>query len=188
MWRKNRQDIANSTCLGTDINRNWPYRWSPAPNVNGFTDACSEMYPGATEGDAPEMLALTTSLHDIKRSQGLKLFIDWHSYYQVVMTPYGDCDLLADDNDEMQSIASGVAEAMASLYGTYYTSGTICGIMYPASGTSIDYVKDIVGGDYVFGVELRDRGVYGFLLPPDQILPTALEAFEGVRCLFRNMK
>jgi carboxypeptidase A4 len=27
MWRKNRQTVTTSSCLGTDINRNWPNHW-----------------------------------------------------------------------------------------------------------------------------------------------------------------
>lgn len=188
MWRKNRQPNAHSTCLGTDINRNWPYKWGPAPNINDSTHPCEEIYPGATEGDTSEITSLTTALHQIEGQQGVKLFIDWHSYSQLFMTPYGDCKNLAEDNDEMRSIASGAAEAMSSLYGTSYISGTICEVLYPVRGSSIDYVQDNVGGDYAFGVELRDRGEYGFVLPPDQILPTSREAFEGVKYLLRNMK
>lgn len=187
LWRKNRQSTTLITCTGRDINRNWPYKWDTPDGSS--TDPCNEVFRGETEGDAPETQVLATALHEIQRQQGLKLYIDWHSYSQVFMTPYGyNCTYLAEDNDEMQSIASGSAEAMASLYGTNYISGTICQVLYEASGSSIDYVTDIVGGDYAFSVELRDRGDYGFVLPPEQILPTCREAFEGVKYLLRNMK
>jgi murein tripeptide amidase MpaA len=153
------------------------------------TDPCDDLFRGETEGDAPETQVLTTALHEIERQQGLKLYIDWHSYSQVLMTPYGyNCSYVAEDNDEMQLVARGAAEAMTSVYGTHYTSGTICQVMYEASGNSIDFVTDIVGGDYAFGVELRDLGDYGFVLPPEQILPTCREAFEGVKYLLRNLK
>ena len=35
----------------------------------------------------------------------------------------------------------------------------------------------------IFSIELRDTGLYGFILPPDQIIPTAEEswAFHKVR-------
>jgi len=32
-------------------------------------------------------------------------------------------------------------------------------------------------------VELRDQGEYGFLLPPEQIIPSGLETFEAVKAL-----
>ncbi|ROV88540.1 hypothetical protein VMCG_10366 [Cytospora schulzeri] len=186
-WRKNRQPNANSTCIGRDINRNWPYNWN-TPNGSS-TDPCDRAFRGATAGDAPETQALVKALHEIHRQQGLKLYIDWHSFSQVFMTPYGyNCSYLAENNDEMQLIASGAAKAMTSLYGTPYRSGSICQVMYQASGNGIDYVTDIVGGDYSFAVELRDSGYYGFVLPPEQIIPTSREAFEGVKYLLRNMR
>jgi len=36
------------------------------------------------------------------------------------------------------------------------------------------------GIKYSYGVELRDKGDYGFLLPPDQIIPTGEEIFAGL--------
>jgi hypothetical protein len=30
---------------------------------------------------------------------------------------------------------------------------------------------------------LRDQGEYGFLLPPEQIIPSGLETFEAVKAL-----
>ena len=44
LWRKNRQTTSGSSCLGHDINRNWPYMW----NVPGgaSTDPCAEDFKG----------------------------------------------------------------------------------------------------------------------------------------------
>lgn len=187
MWRKNRQSTTLATCPGRDINRNWPYKWDTPDGSS--TDPCDVLFRGETEGDTSETQVLTTALHKVERQQGLKLYIDWHSYSQVLMTPYGyNCSYVAEGNDEMRLIARGAVEAMTSVYGTNYISGTICQVLYEASGNSIDYVTDIVGGDYAFGVELRDLGDYGFVLPPEQILPTCREAFEGVKYLLRNLK
>jgi len=36
-------------------------------------------------------------------------------------------------------------------------------------------------------VELRDGGKHGFLLPADQILPTGVETWEGVKALVRQI-
>ena len=34
MWRKNRQPNSESVCVGTDLNRNYPYKWGgKAPNT-----------------------------------------------------------------------------------------------------------------------------------------------------------
>lgn len=56
------------------------------------------------------------------------------------------------------------------------------------SGTTKDYVYGVLRVRYTFAIELRDKGKYGFLLPPNQIVPTATEFFEGLKALVREMK
>jgi len=41
---------------------------------------------------------------------------------------------------------------------------------------------------YVYTVELRDRGQHGFLLPPDQILETGVETWEGVKAMMQVVR
>lgn len=83
MWRKNRQRTPGSRCLGHDINRNWPYKWSDS---GSSTNPCAEDFRGASAGDAPETQALVGFLKQVKGSQGLKLYMDYHSYSQLFMT------------------------------------------------------------------------------------------------------
>ena len=56
------------------------------------------------------------------------------------------------------------------------------------SGSSSDYTYGVLGIKYSFGVELRDTGEHGFLLPPEQIIPTAEENVEFIRHIFLNLK
>ena len=83
MWRKNRQTTAGSSCLGHDINRNWPYKWE---GPGSSTNPCAQDSRGASAGDAPETKALSDFLKQVKSAQGLKLYIDYHSYSQLFMT------------------------------------------------------------------------------------------------------
>lgn len=57
-----------------------------------------------------------------------------------------------------------------------------------ASGGSEDWTYGQLGVKYSFSVELRDRGRYGFLLPPYQITPTGEETFEGLKALVKAMQ
>jgi len=84
MWRKNRQTISGSTCIGHDINRNWPYQWSVSGGAS--TNPCAADFKGKAQGDTPETAALGAWLKATKASQGIKLFIDWHAYSQLFMT------------------------------------------------------------------------------------------------------
>lgn len=52
-----------------------------------------------------------------------------------------------------------------------------------ASGSSADWALDSANIIYSYGVELRDQGQYGFLLPPDQIIPSGKETFEAIKAL-----
>ncbi|PNY29308.1 Metallocarboxypeptidase A-like protein [Tolypocladium capitatum] len=185
MWRKNRQDTGGS-CLGHDINRNWPYKWD---GPGSSTNPCDEDYRGESAGDSPETKALASFLQHVKSTQGLKLYMDWHSYSQLFMTPYGyTCDSVPDNNDDYQRLAGGAVDAIAAVHGTNFQSGPICTTIYQAAGSSIDYVNDVVQGDYGFAVELRDTRKFGFVLPADQIVPSGEEAFAGVMYLLQNMQ
>lgn len=56
----------------------------------------------------------------------------------------------------------------------------------PASGSSLDWVKGNFNTSLVYVYELRDRGRYGFLLPPDQIIPTGEETLDSLVALFEE--
>lgn len=83
MWRKNRQSTSGSNCIGHDINRNWDYRWSGAGASN---NPCAQDFRGSSAADAPETKALAGFLQTVKKNQGVKLYIDWHSYSQLFMS------------------------------------------------------------------------------------------------------
>ena len=57
-----------------------------------------------------------------------------------------------------------------------------------AAGGVEDWTYGELGVKYSFSVELRDKGRHGFLLPPDQIIPTGEETFEGLKALVKKMK
>ncbi|KAJ9136841.1 Zinc carboxypeptidase [Pleurostoma richardsiae] len=187
MWRKNRQSTSGSSCLGHDINRNWPYMWSVSGGAS--TSPCAEDFKGSSQGDAPETQALSSYLQKIKDAQGLKLYIDYHSYSQLFMTPYGySCTVVSAKNTELQALAKGAVAAIKAVHGVSFDYGPICTTIYKATGSSVDYVSDVVKTDYTFTSELRDTGNYGFVLPASQILPSGEEAYAGVRYLLLNMK
>ncbi len=52
-----------------------------------------------------------------------------------------------------------------------------------AAGTSMDWVKGILGTRFAYTYEFRDLGKYGFILPPDQIIPNAEEVFDSLKVL-----
>lgn len=51
------------------------------------------------------------------------------------------------------------------------------------SGSSRDWLKGVHNLDISYTIEFRDKGAYGFILPPDQIMPNALEMFDGIKAM-----
>ncbi|MCJ1426938.1 hypothetical protein MMC29_004841 [Sticta canariensis] len=187
LWRKNRQTVSNSSCIGRDINRNWPYEWDVPGGAS--TNPCESTFRGISPGDSTEIPVLVSYLYRLAVDKGVKLYIDYHSYSQLFMTPYGySCTAIAVNNDKLQSLASGVAKAITAVYGTVFKTGPICTTIYQASGSSVDYVFDVTKAEYAFTTELRDTGMNGFVLPPDQIRPSSVEAFAGLRYLLLNIR
>ncbi|RYP03201.1 hypothetical protein DL764_005305 [Monosporascus ibericus] len=184
LWRKNRQTRSGISAVGTDVNRNWPYQWS---GPGSSTSPSSETYRGQSSGDAPENLGLRTHLDNVARSQGLKLYIDWHSYSQLILLPYGySCSARAENINQQMTLARGVASAIARPYGTRFEYGPTCSTIYQTNGGSNDYAQDVSGAEFAWAFELRDTGRNGFVLPPEQIIPSGFEAWEGIKNLLNN--
>ncbi|KAG8860755.1 hypothetical protein FRB91_001019 [Serendipita sp. 411] len=187
MWRKNRQSPpSGSSCYGRDINRNWDIHWSDTGGAS--TNPCDETYKGTAPFDASETRTLAAFQNAKKNStQGVAMYIDWHSYSQMFFTPYGfDCSL--SPPTELLSLAKGFTTSLKAVYGTQYTYGSSCQIIYKTTGSSDDYSYVVTGVKYTFAAELRDTGTYGFVLPANQIYPTGIETWAGVRYLLTNMK
>ncbi|KAF2141314.1 uncharacterized protein K452DRAFT_298704 [Aplosporella prunicola CBS 121167] len=191
LWRKNRQPNGSSgrgsSCAGTDINRNWDAGWATPGGAS--TDPCAEDYRGSAPGSAPETVALSAQLASVAKAQGVKLYVDWHSYSQLWMWPYGyTCSKLAANNAALESLATRAVAAIKATSGKTFTAGPICETIYAASGSSVDYVNDVVQADYVYTAELRDTGTYGFVLPADQIRPAAEEVWAALGVVLAGME
>jgi carboxypeptidase A4 len=187
LWRKSRQPRDGESCIGTDINRNWPAHW----DVPGGSspDACDETYRGEAPGDTPENTALNSHISSIGASQGIKWYVDWHSFSQLLLLPYGySCSAVADNIDRQLELAGGVASAIEGVHGTSFVYGPTCETIYQTAGGSLDWVYDEAGAELSWSYELRPSGggADGFVLPPEQILPSGEENWAGVQWLFAN--
>ena len=88
-WRKNRQPNSGSSYVGTDLNRNYGYRWGCCGGSSGSTS--SETYRGPSAFSAPE----TQRIRDFVNSrvvggvQQIKAALDFHTYSELVLWPFG---------------------------------------------------------------------------------------------------
>lgn len=187
LWRKNRQKRTGESCVGTDINRNWPNHW----DVPGGSspDPCDETYRGEAEGDAPENQALTNHTLSLSEGPGIKFYMDWHSFSQLILLPYGySCSAYPDNIDKQLELAGGVADAIQGVNGLRFVYGPTCETIYQAAGGSNDWAYDVAGADLAWAIELRPSsgGSNGFVLDPSHIVPSGEENWAGMQALFTS--
>ncbi|TDZ61202.1 Metallocarboxypeptidase A [Colletotrichum trifolii] len=184
LWRKNRQTLAGSTCVGRDPNRNWPHKWELPGGAS--TNPCSETYKGAAAADTPEIRGLKAQVDSLSAGRGIRFYIDFHSYGQYILWPFGyDCSYVAPDDAALQTMAQTGATGIRGVSGTSYTIGNACRALYATTGDSTDYVHGVAKSTYTYTLELRDRGTYGFSLPASQIQATVRETWAGVFAMLK---
>ncbi|XP_052815318.1 carboxypeptidase B-like [Mya arenaria] len=172
LWRKTRSK--HGLCYGVDPNRNWDIEWSKS---GASKDPCSDTYCGPKAFSEVEVKGVSDFLRNIS---GLKGFIDFHSYSQLWMSPWGYTKKLPKDFKQQDEGSAAAVDALQKVFGTKYEHGTIANIIYTASGSSADWTYGKIGVKYSYGVELRDTGKYGFLLPADQIIPSGQETLQAL--------
>ncbi|CAL1274667.1 unnamed protein product [Larinioides sclopetarius] len=117
----------------------------------------------------------------------LILFLDFHSYSQRWLTPYGYSSKLPPNYHEQKRLAEVATRALELVNGTKYSVGSTGNIMYTVTGGARDWVYDVICAKYSYVVELRDKGDFGFILSRRFILPTAMETWEGVKAMGFDM-
>ena len=176
MWRKNRRSNGDGS-YGVDLNRNWDYAW-------GLDDSGSSPYPSSDtyRGSAPFSEPETQALRDFFITHpDIVAYMDYHSYGQHVMWPWGfQCTTPEEpDGTIFSTLGTTMASMITAVHGKSYDAFPICIGLYSVNGGSVDWAYGDQGV-YALTVELRDTGSYGFVLPPEQILPTCQENFPAL--------
>jgi len=134
-WRKNRQPNAGATAVGTDLNRNWGFRWGCCGGSSGT--ASSDTFRGAFPFSAPE----TDLVRDFVDSrvvggvQQIRTAIDFHTYSELVLWPFGytTANLQPGMTADEYNTFAALGQSMATTNGytpeqssdLYITDGTI---------------------------------------------------------------
>jgi len=175
MWRKTRSPNTGSRCWGTDANRNWDWHWDGS---GSSTNPCADDYRGSAPFSEVETKTVSSFLTTIPNLVG---YINFHSYSQLWMYPWGYTYLPTSDKTTLDECAKASVQALENVYGTKYEYGQISTTIYIASGNTVDWTYGELNAKYSMAVELRDTGRYGFLLPEDQIVPSGIETFAGFK-------
>ncbi len=88
-WRKNRQPNAGTTAVGTDLNRNYDYRWGCCGGSSGKPSSIT--YRGPAPWSAPEVRALRDFVNSrvVDGVQQIRTHVTLHTNGQLILYPYG---------------------------------------------------------------------------------------------------
>ena len=148
-WRKNTNENycgATSDLRGADLNRNFPFHWGDAG-----TNPCDYNYQGPAALSEPESQALKAyelalfpdqrgpNDNDPAPDDTTGIFIDLHSYGELVLWPYGfDFTSTAPNHTQLQTLGRKLA------YFNDY-SPKQASALYPATGASDDDAYGTLG-------------------------------------------
>ncbi|CAM5563499.1 carboxypeptidase T [Streptomyces avidinii] len=193
-WRKNRQPNTGSSYVGTDLNRNWDYKWGCCGGSSGSKS--SETYRGAAAASAPEVKVVADFVRTriVGGKQQIKAAIDFHTYSELVLWPFGWTyndtapGLTADDLAVYKKI--GTSMAASNGYTPEQSSD-----LYITDGTIDDWLwgnQKIFA--YTFEMYPTDSGSSGFY-PPDEVIDretarnkdAVLQLLENADCMYRSI-
>ncbi|CAI5439162.1 unnamed protein product [Caenorhabditis angaria] len=172
LWRKNRSpEVCRASlwggekcCQGVDLNRNFRFHWSER---GSSYEPCGSQFLSSPE------------LRD-----RVDAFITLHSYAQLWIYPYSHEEQnYPEDIGELRKTARKAINRLSQVYGTSYRMGTGADTLSPAAGGSDDWAKSALNVKYVYLIELRPQMELsnGFILHKKELIPTAVETFEGFR-------
>ncbi|MFI0807690.1 M14 family metallopeptidase [Streptomyces echinatus] len=191
-WRKNRQPNSGSSAVGTDLNRNWDYKWGCCGGSSGSKS--SETYRGASPESAPEVKVVADFVRSrvVGGKQQIKAGIDFHTYSELVLWPFGwtyndtATGMTADDAAAFKAVgqkmaaSNGYTPEQAS--DLYITDGSIDDYLW---GTQkiFDYTFEM------YPTSAWDGGFY----PPDEVIEretsrnkdAVLQLLENADCMYR---
>merc|ERR1712013_917852 len=171
LWRKTRSPNGGS-CYGTDANRNWGFHWGTG---GSSSDPCSDTYMGSEPFSEVENRNVRDFL--IAHKDQIKFYNNVHSYSQLVLVPWGWGYEEPDNIDDLYGVANKGNDALYAVHQKTFEVGCIPCLLYVASGGSLDWTLGELGIPCSYAMELRDTGAYGFILPPDQIIPSGEEVW-----------
>ncbi|MEU1358981.1 M14 family metallopeptidase [Micromonospora zamorensis] len=169
-WRKNRQPNSGSSNVGTDLNRNWSYNWGCCGGSSGTTS--SETYRGPSAFSAPETQALRNFVNGrvVGGVQQIKANIDFHTYSQLVLWPYGytTANTATGMNADQYNTFATIGQQMAAT--NNYTPEQSSDL-YITDGDSLDWMWATHNiWAYTFEMYPGSSGGGGFY-PPDEVIP-----------------
>jgi murein tripeptide amidase MpaA len=179
-WRKNTHPVGcgDPNNWGIDLNRNYPFNWGCCNGSSG--SGCSETYRGPSAASEPETQAVRNYVQSELPDYGdpqtgvpipadaAGMFMDIHSYSQLVLWPWGYTTQVAPNGIQLQTLGRKFA-----FFNNYFPEQAI--YLYVTDGTTIDFGYGQLGvASYVF--ELGTNFFQSCSTFESTILPTNMPA------------
>ncbi|MFF0437681.1 M14 family metallopeptidase [Streptomyces sp. NPDC004327] len=193
-WRKNRQPNSGSSYVGTDLNRNWDYKWGCCGGSS--SSKSSETYRGAAPASAPEVKVVADFVRSrvVGGKQQITAAIDFHTYSELVLWPFGwttadtATGMTQDDRDAFAAIGKKMADSNG----------------YTPEQSSDLYITDGSIDDYLWGTQkifaytfemYPTSSLNGGFYPPDEVIEretsrnkdAVLQLLENADCMYRSI-
>ncbi|XP_058793717.1 carboxypeptidase B-like [Phymastichus coffea] len=180
LWRKTRSNHStNVRCRGVDANRNFDISWM---STGASSNPCSDTYAGPSAFSEPETIALRDFLLSLKGR--IRTYITLHSYGQYLLYPWAFTSTPPKAEKHLKCVAHAAAAAIYKHQQHEYTIGNTIEVLYPASGSSMDWAMSEADAGITYAVELPG-GRYGFAPPPKNIIPVGRETFDALAIFIR---
>ncbi|RKP25200.1 hypothetical protein SYNPS1DRAFT_10169, partial [Syncephalis pseudoplumigaleata] len=187
LWRKNREAIQNGRTYGVDINRNWPDHWG---GRGSSSSPSAEDYRGPSAGSTREVQALMAAY---VQTPNIVSAVDLHSYSQLILRPYGWTRDPAPDETRLAAVGKQLADDIRAQSGKEYTSQKSIDLYMTTGDVTAWWYGEALAQKrkagvpaprpYSYCIELRPSNAFGgqgFILPPDQIIPTGKEIYAAL--------
>ncbi|CAL4118309.1 unnamed protein product [Meganyctiphanes norvegica] len=183
LWRKNRSGTWFFFCTGVDLNRNFGFHWA---GDGASTNPCKQNYAGESQFSEKESKAVRDAVLEVK--DRIEAYVTFHSYGQYIMYPWGHTVKTQHENHEsLDKVGQAMAKAILTAEGKRYKVGPAGKVLYVASGASDDWVANVTGAPYIYTIELRDDGSYGFILPETKIQAGVNDAWVAMQVIAKEV-
>lgn len=165
-WRKNRR-VNGDGSYGVDLNRNYgPVEYWNAPNGGSSTFTNSETYRGPNPFSEPE----TSAIRDFIASREIKACLNYHTYSNLLIYPYGALEMETPDSTIFREYAQDMTQ-----YNGYTTGTDQQTVGYSTRGNSDDFMYDgdLLSHGKIFAMTPEVGN--SFWPPQSEIIPLAEE-------------
>jgi hypothetical protein len=173
-WRKNRQPTPGTSAIGTDLNRNYGWKWGCCGGSSG--SPTHENYRGPAAWSAPEVAALKRFVDGrvVNGRQQIRIHLSFHSFGRVIVWPWAYSSAGVPDTDDRAALAA-IGNEMARLAGY---RGMQSNALYPTDGDQIDWMY---GRHRIFSFTFELYPPETVAKPNDHEPPDEVIAFQNAR-------